>query len=125
MNPACKDLGYAEEDPCVIYIGIQCQDSTKCESQIELEYDSMNAKRIYAGQTKHSQMHKDSFTFYYLSLSKDEVEDVFAVLQPLTGDAYALYNIQRSSGDNQVHAEEVQSKKKLGSHLIHIKKEEI
>lgn len=23
-NPSCKDLGYAEEDPCVIYIGIYC-----------------------------------------------------------------------------------------------------
>lgn len=28
INPACKDLGYAEEGICVIYIGIQCNEQS-------------------------------------------------------------------------------------------------
>jgi hypothetical protein len=27
-NSACKDFGYAEEDPCVLYIGVNCQETT-------------------------------------------------------------------------------------------------
>lgn len=26
-NPSCSDLGYAEDDPCVLYIAIYCQES--------------------------------------------------------------------------------------------------
>jgi hypothetical protein len=55
-NAACKDFGYAEDDPCVLYIGVNCQEATKCEGEIELDYESKTPKRIYPGQTKHQIM---------------------------------------------------------------------
>jgi hypothetical protein len=49
MNPACVDLGYAELDPCVIYIGIYCSENTDCEGTLDLEYENTEPKRITIG----------------------------------------------------------------------------
>ena len=49
-NAACKDFGYAEDQSCVIYIGVQCADQKgECDGQIELDYESKTPKRVYPG----------------------------------------------------------------------------
>jgi hypothetical protein len=48
-NSACKDLGYAEEESCILYIGIQCMESIQCLGEIEVDYESRTPKRIYSG----------------------------------------------------------------------------
>jgi len=50
-------------------------------------------KRVFSGQTKHNILSNDSFAYYYIVIKKEEMADIFAVLQPLSGDAYMIYNI--------------------------------
>lgn len=52
-NAACKDFGYTEDEACVLYIGVYCSEQSRCEGEIELDYESKTPKRIYSGQTKH------------------------------------------------------------------------
>lgn len=54
VNPACVDLGYAEEDTCVIYIGVQCNEDSDCQSQLTLDYENDLPKKIVAGSPRHS-----------------------------------------------------------------------
>jgi len=49
LNPSCLDLGYADEEPCMLHIGIWCMDRNDCESLVELEYDTKMPKRVYSG----------------------------------------------------------------------------
>ena len=44
-----KYFGYTEEEACVLYIGVYCSETTKCEGEIELDYESKTPKRIYSG----------------------------------------------------------------------------
>lgn len=48
-NLACVDLGFAESEPCILYIGVYCLESTECTAQIELEYESKVPKKLYSG----------------------------------------------------------------------------
>lgn len=58
-NEACKDLGYAEDQACVINIAVYCSEMTVCLGQIELDYESRTPRRVYPGQTKHALMQAD------------------------------------------------------------------
>jgi hypothetical protein len=50
MNPACNDLGYAEEEPCVLYVGILCKEQSGCPSvKVELEYEDNRPKKLTTG----------------------------------------------------------------------------
>jgi hypothetical protein len=93
-NSACKDFGYTEEEACVLYIGVYCSETTKCEGEIELDYESKTPKRIYSGQTKHQIMQSSSVNYYYLTVNEDSVGDIVAVLTNLVNDADLYVQIQ-------------------------------
>jgi len=93
-NSACKDFGYTEEEACVLYIGVYCSETTKCEGEIELDYESKTPKRIYSGQTKHQIMQSSSVNYYYLTVNEDSVGDIVAVLTNLVSDADLYVQIQ-------------------------------
>ena len=98
-NPSCVDLGYTEKtDPCVIYIGIYCQEASECQSQVEIDYESSTTpKRLYSGQIKHAVMLKESQNYYYMSVNKETAADLFAILEPHVGDADLFVNIYKQS----------------------------
>jgi len=104
-NPACEDLGFADDNPCVLYVGLYCMSKAgeDCQAQIELEYDTKTPKRVYPGQYKHSIMANDSFTYYYMVITKEQIQPIFAHLMPLTGKAYMIYNVQRIKNDNNTN----------------------
>lgn len=54
FNPSCIDLGYAEKEPCVIYIGVFCSSTSECKGKLELEYGNYQPKQLVPGAIKHS-----------------------------------------------------------------------
>ena len=44
-------------------------------------------------------MANDSFAYYYLTITKDQIQPVFAHLTPLAGKAYMIYHVQRIKND--------------------------
>ncbi|CDW71154.1 UNKNOWN [Stylonychia lemnae] len=125
INPSCKDLGYAEDSPCAIYISIYCSDLNGCNAQIELEYDTKQAKRLYSGQQKHTLMSNDSYSTYYIPVKKQNITDVFGVLQPLVGDVYMTSRVQRMSDQNLILFKDYVGKHRLNSQIIHVTPEQI
>lgn len=87
MNPACKDLGYAEDEACVLYIAVSCQDTVLCSGEVEVDYESHTPRRISPGKTKHSIMYDDYINYYYMTMTPSSLQDLFAVMTPLSGDA--------------------------------------
>lgn len=55
-NPSCVDLGYAEDEPCVIHIGLYCNQDSGCDGTFSIEYESDVPTLIQVGQSKHSTM---------------------------------------------------------------------
>lgn len=85
-NPACRDLGYAEEESCVLQIAVHCQDEKQaCSGSIELDYESVTPRRIYSGQTKHAILQADSKHYFYMNVQQP-AQDIFAVMSELSGD---------------------------------------
>eukprot|EP00347_Sterkiella_histriomuscorum_P020253 403338511 len=124
-NDACKDLGYAENNKCVLYVSVYCQDTKGCSSQIELEYDTQQPRRIYSGQSKHTIMSNESFGLYYISVNQKETSDVFAVLQTMTGEAYIEYSLQRFGDDYNYTPTKNRSVSKLNTQTLKIKNSEL
>lgn len=88
LNPACLDLGYSEEQSCVIYLSILCKEHNGCKDiQIELEYENSRPKKIAMGTQKHGALTVGESNYYYVTISPNSnVEEINAVLQPLNGD---------------------------------------
>jgi hypothetical protein len=92
-NPACKDLGYAENEACVLQIAVYCSEEKgqQCLGSIEIDYESRTPKRVYSGQVKHAIMQdSDSKHYYFMSLQEpQDTEDIFAVLNIIGGSGDA------------------------------------
>lgn len=93
LNPSCKDLGYAEDGPCALWIGVNCLEVSTCSAKIEISYENHSPKRVVAGVAKHSMLSGNSFNYYYLPVSSSHITDVLAILTPLSGDADLYINL--------------------------------
>jgi hypothetical protein len=145
-NPACRDLGYAEEEACVLQLAVHCAETAaNCSGQVEIDYESKTPRRVYSGQTKHALLQPDSKNYYFMSVSAP-AEDIFAVMSTVSGsgDADLFVTVQvlskasasqglnsgmatgylswwLPSPENNTYA----AKTKLGTEMIHIRKEDL
>lgn len=84
-------------------------------------------------------MYPDSKHFYFLSVSEDNLSDIFAVMSPLTGDADLYVNIQLLSKSEAANSHSYvtnwtlpsevnntyESRTKLNTEMIRIPKDEL
>lgn len=99
MNPACVDLGFAEEESCVMYIGIECDEDSQCLPELSVEYQNSLPKKVVSGSPRHSSLEAGSYSYYYLTVAKKGLADVYAVLMPIVGDLDLFVNFQHASVD--------------------------